>query len=169
MLASTTSGRSSRLRNASPAVSSSRVGAATTTTAARIHPLAIGPRLRRHCNGRLRHPAQLRRPSGVIAGVCRAEDGQAPPVRTALAVGAGGGVVWYLTGGMSCGGLPPRRCARHRFLPAAEDLDDAHCAAATGAWARKMSAISSFGRVTPTPGHSKLRFTVWSCNRASIS
>ena len=34
---------------------------------------------------------------------------------------------------MSCGLLPWRR-ARHRFLPAAEDLDDAHGSAATGTW-----------------------------------
>jgi hypothetical protein len=34
---------------------------------------------------------------------------------------------------MSCGLLPWWR-ARHRFLPTAEDLDDAHGPAATGAW-----------------------------------
>ena len=28
-----------------------------------------------------------------------------------------------------------------------------------GPWARKTSAISSFGRDTPVPGHSRLRFT----------
>jgi hypothetical protein len=38
-----------------------------------------------------------------------------------------------------------------------------------GPWARKMSAISSFGRDTSAPGHSNVRFTVWSCNLASIS
>ena len=38
-----------------------------------------------------------------------------------------------------------------------------------GPWVRKMSAISRFGRGTPAPGHSRLRFTVWSCNLASIS
>ncbi len=35
--------------------------------------------------------------------------------------------------------------------------------------ARKMSAILSFARDTPAPGHSRLRFTVWSRNLASIS
>ena len=34
---------------------------------------------------------------------------------------------------MSCGLLPWWR-TRHRFLPAAEDLDDAHEPAATGTW-----------------------------------
>jgi hypothetical protein len=38
-----------------------------------------------------------------------------------------------------------------------------------GPWARKMSAISSLGRGTPAPGHSRLRFAGWSCSLASIS
>ena len=46
--------------------------------------------------------------------------------------GATGGVLWRMTGDMSCG-LLPRWCARHRFLPAPKDLDDAHWAAAAGA------------------------------------
>ncbi len=37
-----------------------------------------------------------------------------------------------MIGGVSCG-LLPWWCARHWFLPATEDLDDAHGAAATGA------------------------------------
>lgn len=68
---------------------------------------------------------------GVIAAVCRAEDGQAQSVRAGPAGGTGG-IVWPLTGGVSCG-LLPGRCAQRRFLPAAEDLDDAHWATATGA------------------------------------
>ncbi len=46
--------------------------------------------------------------------------------------GAAGGVVWHLTGGVSYS-LLPRRCARHRFLPAAKDFYDAHGSAAAGA------------------------------------
>jgi len=38
-----------------------------------------------------------------------------------------------MTGVLSCG-LLPRWCTRHRFLPAPEDLDDPHGAAAAGAW-----------------------------------
>ena len=68
---------------------------------------------------------------GVIAAVCRAEDAQAQSVRAGPAGGTGG-IVWHLTGGVSCG-LLPGRCSRRRFLPAAEDLDDAHWATATGA------------------------------------
>ncbi len=45
---------------------------------------------------------------------------------------AAGSVLWHLTGGVSCGLLPWWR-ARHWLLPATEDLDDAHPAAATGA------------------------------------
>ena len=68
--------------------------------------------------------------SGVIAALCRAED-EAQPV---WAGSAGQPVALSgMTGDVSCG-LLPRRCARHRFLPAAEDLDDAHGAAAAGAW-----------------------------------
>ena len=47
--------------------------------------------------------------------------------------GAAGGVVRDMTGGVSCRLLPWWR-ARHRFLATAEDLDDAHGAAAAGAW-----------------------------------
>ena len=68
---------------------------------------------------------------GVIAAVCRAEDGQAQSVRA----GPVGWHRWHCLASdrrVSCG-LLPGRCARHRFLPAAEDLDDAHWATATGA------------------------------------
>lgn len=47
--------------------------------------------------------------------------------------GATGGVLWQLTGGVSCG-LLPWWCARHWYLPATEDFDDAHVATAAGAW-----------------------------------
>ena len=46
---------------------------------------------------------------------------------------AAGGVLGRVTGDMSCG-LLPRWRARHRFLAAPEGLDDAHGAAAAGAW-----------------------------------
>ena len=68
----------------------------------------------------------------LIAAVCCAEDGQAHPIRAGSAGGATGGVLWRMAGDMSCG-LLPRWCARHRFLPAPKDLDDAHWAAAAGA------------------------------------
>ena len=44
------------------------------------------------------------------------------------------GVVFVAVTGVSSCGLLPWWCARHRFLPAAKDLDDAHGAAAAGAW-----------------------------------
>lgn len=46
--------------------------------------------------------------------------------------GTTGGVLWQLTGGVSFG-LLPWWCARHWYLPATEDFDDAHGATATGA------------------------------------
>lgn len=44
------------------------------------------------------------------------------------------GVVFVAVTGVSSCGLLPRGCARHRLLTTAEDLDNAHRAAALWAW-----------------------------------
>ena len=53
-----------------------------------------------------------------------------------------GAVPRRMTGDRSCC-LLPRRCARHWFLPAAEDLDDAHGTAAAGHGSRRVSGVIS--------------------------
>jgi hypothetical protein len=75
-------------------------------------------------------------------------------------------------GASSCG-LLPRWCARHRFLAAPEDLDDAHGAAAAGAWLaqgeRAISAAARHGGLFRALVQSKARIFAMLALRAALA